>query len=77
LRHIRNNKIGLKTRTKLLNALEQNSNQALSLASTTSLSYSVVSYHLRLLKNEGIISRIGKRPYHWLLTGKGQKQLIG
>jgi len=76
LRHVRNNKTGLKTRTKLLNTLGQTSNQALSLASATSLSYSVVSYHLRLLKNEGIMTRTGKRPYNWLLTGKGQKQLI-
>ena len=68
--------MGLTTRTKILNALEQTSDQALYLAKTTSLSYSVVSYHLRLLKHEDIVTRTGKRPYNWIITGKGQKQLI-
>jgi len=64
------------TRTYILNTLEKTSNNAIHIAKTTSLSYSVVSYHLRLLKREGIITRKGKRPYNWLLTGMGQKQLI-
>jgi hypothetical protein len=31
---------------------------------------------LRLLKNEGVVNRKGKRPYFWVLTGLGQKRLI-
>jgi predicted transcriptional regulator len=39
------------------------------------LSYSSSLHHLRLLEDEGILKREGKRPYKWKLTGKGQKSL--
>jgi len=35
-----------------------------------------VMHHLHLLENEGTVSRKGKRPYIWLLTGLGQKLLL-
>jgi DNA-binding transcriptional ArsR family regulator len=76
LQRIRNVQAGLRSRTKILNVLEKTSNQAIFLTKATSLSYSVVLYHLRLLEREEIVKRKGKRPYYWLITGIGQKQLI-
>ena len=57
-------------------ALEKNTNHALFLTKTTFLSYYVVLHHLNLLERENIVKRCGKRPYNWLLTGMGQKQLL-
>ncbi|MDI9578488.1 MAG: helix-turn-helix transcriptional regulator [Candidatus Bathyarchaeota archaeon] len=45
------------------------------LSKQTALSYSVVMYHLRLLKNEGIVEHKGSKRYFWLITGLGQKRL--
>jgi predicted transcriptional regulator len=73
---VKNVKSGLKARTRILNALEQRSSSAASVAKEKSLSYGVVMHHLRLLENEGTVNRKGKRPYFWLLTGLGQKRLI-
>jgi DNA-binding transcriptional ArsR family regulator len=73
---VKNVKRGLKTRTKILNALESLSSDATAIAKEKSLSYSVVMHHLRLLKNEGVVNRKGKRPYFWVLTGLGQKRLV-
>ncbi|MCL2475519.1 hypothetical protein [Candidatus Bathycorpusculum sp.] len=48
---------------------------AAKLAQTSKLTYSVVMYHLRLLKSEGTIERRGSRRYVWLSSGLGQKRL--
>ncbi|UCF44795.1 MAG: winged helix-turn-helix transcriptional regulator [Candidatus Bathyarchaeota archaeon] len=77
MEHVKNVKRGLKTRTKILNALEKRSSNAAAIAKEKSLSYGVVLHHLRLLEKEGIVNRKGKRPYSWVLTGLGQKRLIG
>jgi len=69
-------KSGLKARTIILNVLENQALDAVSIATEKSLSYGVVMHHLRLLENEGTVNRKGKRPYIWLLTGLGQKRLI-
>jgi DNA-binding transcriptional ArsR family regulator len=66
---------GLKARTKILDTLEKRFCNAASIAKVKSLSYSVVMHHLRLLENEGVVARKGKRAYIWLLTGLGQKRL--
>lgn len=63
-------------RTKILNFLEVLASNAAAIAVKKALSYRVVLHHLRLLENEGIVTRKGKRPYIWLLTGLGQKRLI-
>ena len=76
MRKVRNVKTGLKARTKILFALEKESYNAVFLSNISSLSYSVVLYHLNLLKKENIVKRGRKRPYYWLLTGIGQKKLI-
>jgi len=45
------------------------------IAKESKLSYNVVMYHLRLLKNEGTVERHGLRRYVWLPTGLGQTRL--
>jgi predicted transcriptional regulator len=74
---VKNVKRGLKTRTKILDALEKQSSNAATITKEKSLSYGVVMHHLRLLEKEGIVNRKGKRPYFWVLTGLGQKRLVG
>lgn len=68
---------GLKARTKILTALEKGSSDATTIAKEKVLSYGVVMHHLRLLEKEGIVNRKDKRPYFWMLTGLGQKRLVG
>ena len=76
MKHVRNVKAGLRTRTKLIAELEKKSHHAKGLSKKASLSYSVILHHLRLLESEDIVNRKGKRPYFWNLTGLGQKQLL-
>jgi len=76
LERVKNVKSGLKTRTKILDALEKQSSAATAIAKEKLLSYGVVMHHLRLLEKEGIVNRKGKRPYFWVLTGLGQKRLV-
>jgi predicted transcriptional regulator len=75
LQNVRNVKSGLKARTNLLGILEIQPNSASNLAAKVDASYAVVTHHLRLLENEGTVSRKGKRPCVWMLTGLGQKRL--
>jgi predicted transcriptional regulator len=76
LKNIRNVGSGLKARTKILEALENKPCDGVRIANERSLSYSVVMHHLRLLENEGIVHRKGRRPYYWVSTGLGQKRLV-
>ncbi len=75
LSRIRNIKLGLKTRTAILNVLEQNPVDAGALAKDAKIRYGVAMHHLRLLETEGVVERKGNRPYVWALTGIGQKRL--
>jgi DNA-binding transcriptional ArsR family regulator len=75
LKNIRNVDSGLKARSKILEALESKPYDGVKIAKEGSLSYSVVMHHLRLLENEGIVHRKGRRPYYWVSTGLGQKRL--
>jgi DNA-binding transcriptional ArsR family regulator len=75
LKKIRNVDSGLKARSKILEALESNPSDGVKIAKEGSLSYGVVMHHLRLLENEGIVHRKGRRPYFWVSTGLGQKRL--
>jgi predicted transcriptional regulator len=77
LERVKNVKRGLKARTKILTALEKRSSNAAAIAKEKALSYGVVIHHLRLLEKEGIVNRKGKRPHFWVLTGLGQKRLVG
>ncbi len=76
LKCVRNVSSGLKTRTKILEALESKPCDGAGIAKKASLSYSVVMHHLRLLENEAIVHRKGRRPYYWVSTGLGQKRLV-
>lgn len=73
---IKNTRLGLKARTRILNALERHSGDAGALSKETEMTYGVVLHHLKRLKEEGIVCREGKRPYIWTLSGLGQKRLI-
>lgn len=76
LTSIRNVKLGLKARTKILKVLESRSLETKNIAREAGLYYHVVRYHLKLLEKEGIVQRKGSRPYVWGLTGLGQKRLV-
>lgn len=75
LKNVRNVTCGLKARSKILEAVEAKPSDAAVIAKASALSYGVVMHHLRLLKNEGIVHRNGRRPYYWTPTGLGQKRL--
>jgi len=75
LKNVRNVKSGVRARTRILEALESQPNDATKIALTSALSYGAAMHHLRLLKNEGIVHRHGRRPYHWAISGLGQKRL--
>lgn len=77
LQRVRNVKTGLETRTKILGFIERQPVQARKLGFYTSLSYSTVMYHLRRLEAEETVVRKGQRPCVWVLTGLGQKRLLG
>lgn len=76
LSNIRNNRRGLRTRTRILVALDRHSGNVRALSGETGLPYAVVLHHLMLLKAEDIIERGHNRPYVWVLTGLGQKRLV-
>jgi DNA-binding transcriptional ArsR family regulator len=79
LASIKNTKLGLRARTKILNVLEKLTGDAhevaKELAKESGLRYAVTMHHLKLLTAEGIVERKGSRPYVWGLTGLGQKRL--
>lgn len=75
LASIKNMKLGLRARTRILNVLEKLSGDANEVAKESGLRYGVVMHHLKLLAAEGIVERKGGRPYVWGLTGLGQKRL--
>jgi predicted transcriptional regulator len=55
--------------------LETQGFKAAKIAKESELSYGVVAYHLKLLKNDGTVERKGNKRYVWLTTGLGQKRL--
>jgi DNA-binding transcriptional ArsR family regulator len=73
----RNVKAGLVARTKILNVLETSSRSACDVCRESGLSYACVTYHLKSLKTEKLVSRSGaKRPFMWVLTNLGQQKLF-
>jgi len=71
----RNIRVGLFARTRILFILEKGASNAKGVAKETGLSYASILYHLHLLEAENILTRKGKRPYLWELTGAGQQRL--
>jgi DNA-binding transcriptional ArsR family regulator len=76
LSNIKNNRLGLRARTRILNVLERISVDAKTIAKETGMHYGVVTHHLRLLKAEAIVERKLDKPHIWVLTGRGQKRLM-
>ncbi|MCW3142204.1 MAG: hypothetical protein N2V72_08580 [Methanophagales archaeon] len=80
---------GLNARTKILRVLtmasakskgeeireKENKLTIRGVSKLAAMSYPSSFHHLRLLEEEEIVKREGKRPYKWILTGKGQKSL--
>lgn len=72
----RNVRLGLVTRTKILQILETKESDVKGLMGLSGLSYNVVAHHLRLLEDERVVVKKGsKKPYVWQLTGSGQQRL--
>jgi DNA-binding transcriptional ArsR family regulator len=76
LSNIKNIKLGLRTRTKILSVLDKGSVDAKTIAKETGMLYGVIMHHLRLLEAEGIVERKGSRPHVWVVTGLGQRRLV-
>ena len=76
LSNIKNIKLGLRARTRVLNVLDKMTADAKNIANETGLHYGVVVHHLRLLENEGIVEKKHSKPHIWSLTGLGQKRLV-
>jgi len=76
LSNIKNVRLGLQARTRILNVLDTRSVDAKTISKETGMHYGVVMHHLRLLEAEGIVERKQSKPYIWVLTGLGQKRLV-
>jgi predicted ArsR family transcriptional regulator len=76
LSNIKNIRLGLRARTRILNVLDKSSVEAKTIAKEAEMHYGVVLHHLRLLETEGIVERKQSKPYIWVLTGLGQKRLL-
>ena len=66
---------GLVARTQILLLLDKTASNTKAIIQQTGLRYAVILHHLRLLEAENILTRKGKRPYVWELTGAGQQRL--
>jgi len=76
LSNIKNIKLGLRARTKILSVLDRGSADAKTIVKETGMRYGVAMHHLRLLEDEGIVERKGSKPHVWAVTGLGQKRLV-
>ena len=75
LTNVRNVRLGLRARTKILNALEKGSGNTRTISKEAAINYGVAMHHLKLLQSEGIVRReVGKNAI-WTITGTGQKRL--
>lgn len=74
--HVRNTERGLRARSLILTKLQKSPGEATSIAREVGLSYGSVMHHLKLLVAESIVTREGKRPYMWMVSGLGQKRLL-
>lgn len=72
---IRNVKRGLTVRSKLISVLETGPKRLNEICEATKLSYSTVFHHMALMEKQRVVSKGGKKPYEWRLTGYGQQPL--
>jgi len=77
LENIKNTKLGLRARTKVLDSLDKVSGDAKTVAKGAGVHYGVAMHHLKLLEAEDIVQRKSSKPYVWALTGRGQRRLAG
>ena len=75
LSNIKNIKLGLQARTRILSVLDKGSVDAKTISKEATMHYGVVLHHLRLLEAEGIVERKRSKSHIWMLTGLGQKRL--
>ncbi|MEM2122467.1 MAG: winged helix-turn-helix domain-containing protein [Candidatus Bathyarchaeia archaeon] len=78
LAYRRNVKTGLASRSRIIKALEKKELKTLrEISEATGLSYSTVTHHVRLLREEGVLKleRIDNVK-RWSLTGYGQQSLL-
>lgn len=68
---------GLASRTKIIGVMEQGKNRVSEISEKSKLGQACVSYHLRLLLKQKVVSmtRTG-RTGRWTLTKYGQEKLI-
>lgn len=72
----RNVKAGLISRSKIIIALERERKKARDIARETALSYECVTYHLKAMKRDRLVDKMGKgKPFTWSLTPFGQQKL--
>ncbi len=72
----RNMKLGLISRTKILNALEKGDKSMREISEEIKISYARVLHHLHLLEAERFVERHGeKKPFRWKVTKIGQQRL--
>ena len=72
----RNVSTGLHTRTLIIEVISKKPAQIKKIANDTNLSYRSVSYHIKSLKKEKIVtSNNRKKPSIWKLTRFGQQKL--
>lgn len=76
LSYIKNIRLGLLARTRILNVLDRHSVDAKTICKEATMHYGVVMHHLRLLEAEGIVERNQSKPYVWVVTGRGQRRLV-
>jgi predicted transcriptional regulator len=73
---LRNVRLGLRARTKILNTLEKTTGDAKAVAVQAGLTYAVAMHHLKLLRKSGVVQRRENKPHVWASTGLGQKRLV-
>jgi predicted transcriptional regulator len=76
LRSKRNVTTGLRSRTKILFALERGQKSAREVAKDAALSYDCVAYHLNAMRKDRLVDKHRKtKPFTWGLTSFGQQEL--
>ncbi len=76
LKSMRNVKRGLELRSTIIRSLKSGEHTVSELAKQAGLNYSSVLRQLRNLEREGVVERLGKPPYRWRLTGRGQLSMF-
>ncbi len=72
----RNVKAGLRSRSRILTALEKGRKTVREITKESELTYECVAYHLNTMKKDHLVDRMNaSRPFSWGLTPYGQQKL--